>query len=85
MKKVLAYLLAITLLTVILETCAAEAASEWKYDTLWGYLSGYSGSGGDVAVHLWDEDLRLVGRQKPDSGEASPDAADDRRFLFLSL
>ena len=35
MKKVLAYLLAITLLTVILETCAAEAASEWKYDTLW--------------------------------------------------
>ena len=50
MKKVLAYLLAITLLTLILETCAAEAASEWKYDTLWGYLNGYSGSGGDVAV-----------------------------------
>ena len=50
MKKVLVYLLAITLLTVILETCAAEAASEWKYDTLWGYLNGYSGSGGDVAV-----------------------------------
>ncbi len=50
MKKALAYLLAIMLLTLILETCAAEAASEWKYDTLWGYLNGYSGSGGDVAV-----------------------------------
>ena len=50
MKKMLAYILALTLLVLLLGTGAAETESEWKYDTLWGYLSGYSGNGGDVAV-----------------------------------
>ena len=48
MKRILGCLMAVVLcLTAVI---AAGEEAEWKYDKLWGYVSGYSGSGGDVVV-----------------------------------
>ena len=47
MKKILVCLLCAAL---CLGGFSLAEESEWYYDTSWGYVNGYSGSGGDVVV-----------------------------------
>ncbi|MBR6165749.1 MAG: leucine-rich repeat protein [Clostridia bacterium] len=47
MKRILACLLVAAL---FLGAAMAEGESEWQYNQSWGYLSEYSGSGGDVVM-----------------------------------
>lgn len=47
MRRMVACLLAAVL---CFSLAAAAGEPEWKYNTTWGYLEGYSGSGGDVTV-----------------------------------